>query len=208
MRKKFNLKSLILKLSIIFAVIAIDLVSKELFYNYLSDGKKVDIITNVFSLQYTQNTGAAYGIFSNSTTMLIVVSALFIVILSIYDFLNSSDEILYNISFAFILGGAVGNLIDRIFLGYVRDFANFEIFKFIFNLADAFITIGAVLYVIYILISIKKEKDSKKLLTQSTTNNQSSQTKEIENNENKDIKITKQKSKNDIQTQKDKNDNK
>lgn len=163
MRIKFNLKSFLLKLFLVIGLIAIDLIAKELFYKFLSDDKKVNIITNIFSLQYTENTGAAYGIFSENTTMLIVVSCLFLVGLTVYDFLNSSDNIWYNLGISFIIGGAIGNLIDRIFLGYVRDFANFEIFKFIFNLADAFITFGLIFFVIYILQTLILEKKQSKL---------------------------------------------
>ena len=129
MRIKFNLKSFLLKIFLIIGLIGVDLIAKELFSKFLSDDKKVNIITNIFSLQYTENTGAAYGIFSNNTIMLIIVSCLFLVGLIVYDLLNSSNNIWYNLGISFIIGGAIGNLIDRIFLGYVRDFANFEILR-------------------------------------------------------------------------------
>ena len=185
MKIKFELKTFLLKLFLIIGLIAVDLITKELFFRFLGEGKQVDIIANVFSLQYTQNTGAAYGIFSNSTTMLIIVSCLFIVILAIYDLFNSSKNIWYNLGLSFIIGGAIGNLVDRIFLGYVRDFANFEIFKFIFNLADAFITFGLIFFVIYILKTLREEKVQNKSKVHEKI---SSDDKKIESKNNTDDK--------------------
>lgn len=181
MKIKFDLKNFLLKIFLIIGLIAVDLITKVLFARFLGEGKQINIITNVFSLQYTENTGAAYGIFSNSTTMLIVVSCLFLVLLLIYDLFNSTKNIWYNLGLSFIVGGAIGNLIDRIFLGYVRDFANFEIFKFIFNLADAFITFGLIFFVIYILITLKEEKSQNKSKTKSNEKMESV----IEKQENK-----------------------
>jgi signal peptidase II len=61
-----------------------------------------------------------------------------------------------------VLSGAIGNLVDRIFLGYVRDFISIRLFNFIFNIADIFVTVGMILFMIYLVISMIKESKEKK----------------------------------------------
>ena len=74
-----------------------------------------------------------------------------ILILLVYNFFKTKKTILYSVSYGLILGGAIGNLIDRVFLGYVRDFIKFSFFSFNFNIADACLTIGVILFVIYLI---------------------------------------------------------
>ena len=60
-----------------------------------------------------------------------------------------------------ILSGAIGNFIDRIFLGYVRDFVSISLFNFVFNIADVLITFGVIFFIVYLIISVIKEKKEK-----------------------------------------------
>ena len=117
----------------------------------ITDGFDVIIIKGFFWFSSTHNTGAAYGIFSGQTVMLIVVSCVMILILLVYNFFKTKKTILYSVSLGLILGGAIGNLIDRIFLGYVRDFIKFSFFNFNFNIADACLTIGVILFIVYLI---------------------------------------------------------
>ena len=80
----------------------------------------------------------------------------------LYDIMNKSNNKWYLWGVSLILGGAIGNFIDRIFLGYVRDFISIKFFSFVFNLADLFITIGVICFVIYIIVDCAKDIKNKK----------------------------------------------
>ena len=134
-------------------IILIDQLSKFLMIN-----KKIAIIQNFVTLQYTENTGAAFSIGSN--TIILVLSILLIV--GIISFLIiKKDKINDFIPFILIISGSIGNLIDRIFRGYVIDFININIFNFpIFNIADICIVLGFIYLIIKIFISNNdKSKD-------------------------------------------------
>ena len=101
--------------------------------------------------------------FSGSTVALIIISVIIIALLGVYVFASKTKNALFYVSLGLIVGGAVGNLIDRIFLGYVRDFIKLEFMNFpIFNTADCFLTVGVICLVVYYLIEVVKESKKKK----------------------------------------------
>lgn len=147
---------------IVIAVIMLDLVTKILF----GDISYTEIIPYLINFETNHgNTGAAWGILSGELWLLIIISLLFIGIMITLDLVFKRKSALYTIAFSFILGGAVGNLIDRIFLGYVRDFINFTFLPSFptFNLADSFLCMGVTLMCVYLIFfdskSTKKVKD-------------------------------------------------
>lgn len=155
--------SYIIIISIIIVGIILDLVTKMYFQKYFSESaSEIVVIPNFFIFTYVKNTGAAYGMFSNSTLLLTIISIAMIIAFVVYDVFNHSNNILYVIGFSCVISGAIGNLVDRIFLGYVRDFISIRLFNFVFNIADVFVTIGMILFVIYFIISIIKEEKGKK----------------------------------------------
>ena len=102
---------------------------------------KTDLI--IFTIDYVKNFGAAFNIFSGSRTFLSTVSILFSFILIYFILRNNINKTIDLLSYSFILGGSLGNGIDRIFKGYVVDFINLNFINFpIFNLADIAINIG------------------------------------------------------------------
>jgi len=129
---------------IIFVIsIVLDLVTKVLIQNYFEAGNdSIHVIKGFFEITYLKNTGAAYGMFSDNTIMLTIVSIAMVIVFVVYDIFNHSNNILYILGFSFIISGAIGNMIDRIFLGYVRDFISIRLFNFVFNIADIFVTFG------------------------------------------------------------------
>ena len=155
-------KSYIIISIVVIVGLVIDLVTKCIFAEYLGDGKDIVLIPNFFKFTYVENTGAAYGMFGESTVALTIVSVLFVVAFCIYDYFNHSNNIFYVLGLSMIVSGALGNMIDRIFLGYVRDFISIRLFSFVFNLADAFITFGVIFFMVYLIISIIKEQKEKK----------------------------------------------
>lgn len=118
------------------------------------------IIDNFFSLLYIRNTGAAWGILSNNTILLIIISLIFLGAF-IYFIKKTNVTKMETYSYGLILGGIVGNLLDRIVRGYVVDFFNFKIFNYnypVFNVADIFIVVGVILIIIEEIIKYKKSK--------------------------------------------------
>lgn len=155
--KSYIIFSIIIVLSIV-----ADLVTKIIFADYFAGGARdIVVIPNFFTFTFVKNYGAAYGMFSDSTLGLTIVSIVMIVAFIVYDIFCHSNNWWYLFGVGFIIGGAVGNLIDRLFLGYVRDFISIKLFSFVFNLADLFITIGVIFYAIYMIISAVKESKEK-----------------------------------------------
>ena len=138
-------------------VVAIDLFTKQLAGIMLNEST-YEVIPHVLTFVYVKNTGAAFSMFSNSTSLLAGFSILFILIFFVVDYFTKDKNVMYYLGMSFVIGGAVGNLIDRLSLHYVRDFISLKLFDFIFNMADFFITIGIILYAIYLLMCMIKDK--------------------------------------------------
>lgn len=128
-------------------VVIIDQITKAMARTYLKLGEPQPLIDKIFSLTLVQNTGAAFGLFKNQAAFFIFVSA--IAIISIVFFL-SKNRITSFLPLSLILGGAIGNLIDRLRFGYVVDFLDFKIWP-VFNVADSCISIGAILLFLTIM---------------------------------------------------------
>ena len=134
-------------LSISCIVVILDRLIKYIISNYMDLHQSIPLIQNILHLTYIQNTGAGFGILKGWNTVLIFISLMIIgLILFYFDRIIKEKHI--HIPIALIIGGAFGNLIDRIFLGYVIDFIDFRIWP-AFNIADSCITIGALWLVVY-----------------------------------------------------------
>lgn len=142
---------------IVFLVLFLDQLAKLLASRYIFLNHTIPLINNIFHLTLIHNKGAAFGIFKNQTLLFIVISIITIIL--IYRKLKTKTGSRFGIlgfSLTLILAGALGNLIDRIFLGYVVDFLDFRIWP-VFNIADSAISIGTVLLGYSILIGNKKQ---------------------------------------------------
>lgn len=146
---------------LIVGLIQIIVLGLDLLTKYLFTYKNFTLIPNIISITYKENTGAAGSMLENQTILLIILSIIFLVAMVIFDHYFKNKNTFYSISFALIFAGAIGNLFDRIVLGYVRDFIKLEFiyFPFIFNIADAALTIGVICLCIY-FIFFHKEKES------------------------------------------------
>ena len=146
---------LIIVLTICFFAI-LDLILKEITTN-----KYFSLIDGIISIFYTENTGAAWSIFSDKTLGLIIISSIFIIFILIFNFFFKKKNVLYSISLGMILSGAICNLLDRITFGYVRDFIKLDFINFpIFNIADSAICVGVFLFCIFFIFYVQK-KESK-----------------------------------------------
>jgi signal peptidase II len=139
-----------LEIIIVFIAIIIDQMSKYFVVKYLKPIGSFPIINNIFHFTYVENRGAAFGILQNRTLFFIIMTVIVGTIL-IYSIVKIPGSTFYKFTLSMILGGAIGNLIDRVRLGYVVDFIDFKFFPAVFNLADSMIVVGAFL-LCYILI--------------------------------------------------------
>ena len=129
-------------------VIFVDRITKIFFSKLLDYGESLKVIPNILHMTLVHNTGIAFGLFKDQGAVFIVVPiiAVILLIVTIYYY-RQNDQVLsrtYIVAFSLILGGAIGNLIDRMQHGYVIDFIDFRIWP-VFNLADSAITIGAII---------------------------------------------------------------
>ena len=137
-------------------VLAVDLVTKVIF---VTPAKVIPGIIGILPIE--PNQGGAFGIFQGHIPILVIVTVLILIGGTIFyvKFKQGRKSIWYNIGCALFVGGALGNLYDRVFLGGVRDFLNFEFMNFpVFNFADVFLNIGMVMLVIYFLFIYKEKK--------------------------------------------------
>lgn len=168
--------------------VVIDQVTKFLLF-----GKSFSLIGNFLWIESGFNTGASFSIFSNATLFLIVFSIPVLVFMIFAIVSNKiSKSKFFKIALGFIVGGTIGNLIDRIAFGGVRDFIYFKSINFaIFNFADVFINIGAYLlfgFVLYCIIKEFKQEKAKKEVSQSVDQGETEMTEdETKNGEEKNI---------------------
>lgn len=114
----------------------------------------------IFKIVYVENTGAAFSIMQNSTTFLIIISVLAIIGIFYFVIKNIENFYMRDLLFtSFLTAGILGNLYERAFLGYVRDFFDLTFINFpIFNISDIFINIGVLGIIVLILITKKPIK--------------------------------------------------
>ena len=129
------------------AVVIIDQVTKAIAVRELASAVSVPAIGKIVSLTLVKNTGAAFGLFKYQTTAFIVIS---LIAIAVTVFYLAKKKTSFYPALALILGGAAGNLIDRLRFGYVVDFIDLHFWP-VFNIADSCITIGAISLFVIIL---------------------------------------------------------
>ena len=131
-------------------IFLLDLISKVLITSYLDLNNSINIIGDFFKINLVHNYGAAFSILTDKTLFIIIISIIALILI-IYMIKKDNKLTKLNIIYySFILGGILGNLCNRLCLGYVIDFLDFNIFGYefpIFNLADTFIVISIILMI-------------------------------------------------------------
>lgn len=149
-----------MEIIIIILGIILDRITKIWAIKELSMGKDLIIIKNFFQFSYLENTGAAFGIFRDKTIFLAIITFIIAIGILFYLFKYKPQSLILRLSLAFIISGAIGNLIDRAYYKYVVDFILVhykDVYYFpTFNVADIFVTMGTVLLALYV---IKEEKN-------------------------------------------------
>lgn len=153
LKVRIRKRGAILSLSVIAASVLADYITKLLVMHNMELGESIPLIKNVLHITYITNDGAAFGSFSEARWLFMTVSVVLIVFLSALLILYDEPSPLFQTAVSLIIGGGIGNMIDRIFYGVVIDFIDFcafpELWKWIFNGADSFVCIGVGLLIVY-----------------------------------------------------------
>ncbi len=142
---------------LIIFLIMLDQISKYYVQVNLLENESIPVIGNIFYITYVHNYGAAFGILRNQKIFFIVITTA--VVIGTFFFLRTQPKVhpAMKYSLTLIIAGAIGNLIDRIQFGYVRDFFDFRIWP-VFNIADMAIVCGAALLSYYLLVIDRPQK--------------------------------------------------
>lgn len=155
-----KVKTYILPLVICAILTAIDQLVKHIITGSLALYDSIPVIKDVFEIKYIQNSGSAWGLLSGKTGFLLAITILVLLIV-FYVYHNIAENSRYlpvRICLIFLLAGALGNMIDRIVLGYVIDFLYFKLINFpVFNVADMYVTISMI--VLLLLVIFKYNTD-------------------------------------------------
>lgn len=172
---------MLISIVIILAAVLADQATKLLVINFLDREEPLEIIPNVFRFTYVENRGAAFGMLDDKRWVFMIISTIAIIGLLIYLLKFSGNNNLLNIGLSLVIGGGIGNMIDRVAYGYVVDFLDFcafpKVWMWVFNVADSCVCIGAGLIALYLIIDIVKEAKKGK---QTTTSESAEENKETE----------------------------
>ena len=138
-------------------IIALDLTLKDYLYKLVveQNGGNMTVIEGFFDLTYSENTGMGFGMGSDSTLGITIMTFIIVVVVICYLLVFRKDKPYIRIPLIMVAAGGIGNLVDRLAFGYVRDFFEFTFMNFaIFNVADSFITIGAIALIIGLIVTM------------------------------------------------------
>ena len=146
-------------------ILAADQLTKLAAVRLLPTGESRPLLGAYLSLTVQRNTGAAFGMFPAATTALIALAAIIIIFIAVWGPQIAQSNRLLATGLAMALGGAAGNLIDRLRLGYVLDFLDLHFWP-VFNVADIGITCGAILVVIALFLRTRTDQHNNHTKTQ------------------------------------------
>ncbi len=196
---------MILCLVVAALVVILDQITKIAVVENIPQGSVIPVIEDVFNLTYIENTGAAFGMLSGHRWVFMVISVVAIAAICFYLWKEKPESYWIKLPLAFILGGGIGNMIDRTFRGSVVDFIDADFVQYpqvsfsggfsitledfpIFNVADCFITVGCAALVCYLIFvelfaEIRKSKERRMPKTEVTNSADAENMSESDNNE-------------------------
>ena len=167
-----NNKRSLIHTAIIAAVIALDQLTKFLAVEHLKPIDTFPIIPDALHLTYVTNYGAAFGMLADHRWVFLVISTVAIVLMAAYLYYKRDEHPLLGVAVSFIIGGGIGNMIDRTLMGYVVDFVDFRLINFaVFNVADIFVCVGCGLMFLWLFkfaeFDDEKKPEKKSAVTES-----------------------------------------
>ena len=158
--------AIIISVVLMVAAVGLDQLSKYLVVANMGLHESVDIIPGVLRFTYIQNDGAAFGSMDEHRWVFMVLSSVAIIGILVYLFWKKPQDKLLLSSLILITGGGIGNMIDRVALGYVIDFIDFcafpKIWMWVFNIADSCVCIGAGLLALWLILDMVREVKAEK----------------------------------------------
>lgn len=148
------------------AIAALDQLFKWLVITYLKPIGTVKVFGDVFKLTYVENRGVAFGMFQGMQWVFVILTVIMLIAIIVYMFKKRPRGKFFYITAAMIIGGGIGNLIDRVLYGYVIDYLSLSFFPPVCNFADYCITIGVFLLALYLLFFSDSVKNNKKEISQ------------------------------------------
>ena len=142
----------------------VDQVIKIFVINNLQPIKSVTVIDNLLTFTYVENKGMAFGMLANQRWIFIALTSIVILALVIAVFKLKNQSRLFYISAALLIGGGIGNLIDRILYGYVVDYIALSFFPPVCNFADYCVTAGVIIFLVYLFFFtdfLKSDKEKR-----------------------------------------------
>ena len=160
--KKQILCKIVAALTLVLAIV-LDVITKKTVVDNMALYEEIPVIKGVFHWKYIQNRGAAFGMLADNREVFLVISSVAIVVMAIYLLFTRTDRLWWMIGIGMLVGGGIGNMIDRIALGYVVDFIYVALIDFaVFNVADCFVCVGvALLMYLSVLDLVREYKEGK-----------------------------------------------
>ena len=155
MKLKINIKKkgAIIAICVVVATVLIDFITKVIVMNNMEINDSIPLIKDVLHITYITNKGAAFGSLTDARWLFMLVSTLLIVFLIFLLLVWEDGNELFYVAVSMVLGGGIGNMIDRIFYGEVVDFIDFcafpDLWRWIFNGADSFVCVGAGMLILW-----------------------------------------------------------
>lgn len=144
-------------------IVFVDQLTKYLTVFYLKPVDTLPLIQDVLHLTYVENRGAAFGMLSENRWVFMTVSIVAILLLVVYLIWKKPKDKWVCLSLSFIIGGGIGNMIDRVALGYVVDMIDFRLIHFaVFNVADSFVCVGAGILMVWLIVTGFREYKAEK----------------------------------------------
>lgn len=162
---EINKKKLILEILLFAGLIIVDLLSKQFVFAFLKTqpNEHMTVLKGIFDFVMLRNDGASFGLFGGNQVFLIVITSIFMAIIAVILYWKPNTPLVFRLGMILILAGGVGNLVDRIAFGYVRDFIDYTFlytfFKIDFaigNVADLFCCVGVLMLIIYIVFEFEE----------------------------------------------------
>jgi signal peptidase II len=137
------------------ALVIIDQIFKYMVNINMSLGQSYPLIKDFLAITYVKNTGIAFGLFKNNNLFMILVISLIIIILLYFYNKEKNKVFSLKIAITMLISGVVGNLIDRIYYGFIVDYIDFSFWP-AFNLADSLIVIGSSTLAVYLIFQVEE----------------------------------------------------
>jgi len=131
-------------------LVSLDQFSKYLITQKMSLADSMPVIKSIFHITYVENTGIAFGLFPQGQSLFIIISLIIILVIVFFERKKALKSPWERFCLGLVLGGALGNLVDRLRFGFVIDFLDFRIWP-VFNLADSGVCIGGILMAFFLL---------------------------------------------------------